>query len=249
MKVYFVGAGPGDVELLTLKAKRLLETCLCCIYAGSLISDEIMAFVPKGVELHDSSSMTLGQIVDVVDKCKKSGVDVVRLHSGEPSIYGAIMEQMNELDKLSIGYEVVPGISSFQAAAAALCLELTVPEEVQTVILTRAAGRTPVPPQQDLANLAKARATMCIFLSVGLMGDVVKKLTPEYGADTPVAVVFHASRPDQKIIAGFLGDIEKKIKDAEISKTAMIIVGKALLRSGAVSRLYSADFSHCYRQT
>ncbi len=249
MKVYFVGAGPGDPELLTIKAKRLLENCKCCIYAGSLISDEVMSFVSKGAKLHDSSSMTLGQIIKVVDDCKKGGVDVVRLHSGDPSIYGAILEQMNELDKLSVGYEVVPGVSSFQAAAAALSLELTVPERAQTVILTRATGRTPVPPEQDLTILSKARTTMCVFLSVQMIGEVVKKLSPEYGADSPVAVVFHASRPDQRIISGVLGNIEEKVKSADISKTAMIIVGPALSRSGAASRLYAADFPHGCRQT
>lgn len=244
MKVYFVGAGPGDVELLTLKAKRLLENCKCCIYAGSLISEEVVDFVPKNAELHDSSTMTLGQIVKVVEENKKKGVDVIRLHSGDPSIYGAILEQMNELDKLDVEYEVVPGVSSFQAAAAALCLELTVPEKAQTIILTRAAGRTPVPPDQDLSVLAKAKATMCIFLSVQLIGEVVKKLSPEYGAHAPVAVVFHASRPEQVIVAGLLGDIEEKIKKAGINKTAMIIVGPSLSRTGAASRLYAADFSH-----
>jgi len=185
----------------------------------------------------------------VIVKAKEAGRDVARLHSGDPSIYGAIREQMVELSRLGIDYEVVPGVSSFQAAAAALRKELTAPEISQTITLTRLAGRTPVPESQELLKLAQARATLCIFLSVDKIFDVAEKLLPAYGADCPIAVVYRASWPDQKIIEGSIADIAQKVSDAEIKKTAMIIVGWALSEKGdAVSRLYAKEFSHEYRK-
>ncbi|MBI5178106.1 MAG: precorrin-4 C(11)-methyltransferase [Nitrospinae bacterium] len=248
MKVYFVGAGPGDMDLMTVKSRRLLETCRCCIYAGSLVSGDVLSLIPAAAKKHDSAEMDLEQIIAAIKAAHGEGMDVVRLHSGDPSIYGAIREQMDELDNLGISYEVVPGVSSFQAAAAALNLELTIPEKAQTVILTRAAGRTPVPPEQDLEQLAKAKATMCIFLSVQLIGEVVKKLSPEYGGECPVAVVFHASWPDQKIVRGTLVDIAERVKSEGINRTALIVVGEALLRRQPQSKLYDKDFKHGYRK-
>jgi len=248
MKVYFVGGGPGDPKLLTIKAKELLENCQCCVYAGSLVSAEVLAIIPDSAEKHDSAAMDLNQIVDVFKRCAESGTDVVRLHSGDPSIFGAIREQMNELDKLEIGYEVIPGVSSFQAAAAALNLELTAPEVSQTVILTRTAGRTPVPAEQDLDELAKTHATLCLFLSVHNLKESAEKLAAHYGADCPAAVVSRASWPDQVILQGTLSDIAEKTKAAGISKTAMVIAGWALSRDIPASRLYAADFSHGYRR-
>jgi precorrin-4/cobalt-precorrin-4 C11-methyltransferase len=176
MKVYFVGAGPGDPDLLTVKARRLLENCAICIYAGSLVSPDVVAIVPSHAEKHDSASMDLPQIVAVFQDANARNIDVVRLHTGDPSIYGAIGEQMTELDKLGIDYEVVPGVSSFQATAAALKTELTAPETAQTIILTRASGRTPVPPEQDLEILARTHATLCIFLSVHKMAEAAEML-------------------------------------------------------------------------
>ena len=248
MKVIFVGAGPGDPELLTLKAARLLQNCQCCVYAGSLVSPEVVALVPADAEKYDSATMTLEETTAVCRKGQERGVDVIRLHTGDPSIYGAIREQMIELDKLGIAYEVVPGVSSFQAAAAALKTELTAPEVSQTIILTRTAGRTPMPAGQELERMAQTHATLCIFLSVQNMADVAQTLAVHYGADCPIAVVYRASWPDQIIVQGTLADIAAQVAEAGIGKTAMIVVGRALERQGAVSRLYAGDFTHGYRQ-
>jgi precorrin-4/cobalt-precorrin-4 C11-methyltransferase len=248
MKVYFVGAGPGDPELLTLKADRLLRACRCCIYAGSLVNPEILKRLPPEAERHDSAGMDLPQIIAVMEQGRSQDIDVVRLHSGDPSIYGAIREQMNELDRLGITYEVVPGVSSFQAAAAALPAELTAPEISQTIILTRAAGRTPVPPEQELSELGRTRATLCLFLSVDQLERICAVLIPHYGADCPAAVIYRASWPDQQIIRGTLGDLAGQVRAAGIKKTAQILVGRALSRDIPASKLYDREFSHGYRQ-
>lgn len=248
MKVYFVGAGPGNPKLLTVKAKELLENCDCCIYAGSLVSGEVISLIPDGADKYDSAGMSLDDMVKVYKEAKEKNIDVIRLHTGDPSIYGATGEQMNELDKLGIEYENIPGVSSFQAAAAALDIELTVPEKSQTIILTRAAGRTPVPESQDLSELAKSRSTLCIFLSVLDIDGVAKKLIPSYGSDCPAAVVYRASWPDQQIVRGRLSDIAGKTKAEGIKKTAIIIVGDALGENHAVSKLYYKGFSHGYRK-
>ena len=247
MKVIFVGAGPGDPELLTVKASRLLQNCQCCVYAGSLVSPDVIGLIPASAEKHDSAGMTLEETTAVCKSAHERGIDMIRLHTGDPSIYGAIREQMIELDRLGIDYEVVPGVSSFQAAAAALKTELTAPEVSQTIILTRTAGRTPMPAGQELERMAQTNATLCIFLSVQIMPTVAETLTEHYGADCPIAVVSRASWPDQVIITGTLADIAAKVADAGISKTAMIVVGRALERTGAVSRLYSGEFTHGYR--
>jgi precorrin-4/cobalt-precorrin-4 C11-methyltransferase len=248
MKVYFVGAGPGDPELLTLKADRILRGCRCCIYAGSLVNPEILRRLPPDAERHDSAGMALPEIVAVMEQGRSRDMDVVRLHSGDPSIYGAIREQMNELDRLGIAYEVVPGVSSFQAAAAALPAELTAPEISQTIILTRASGRTPVPPEQELSELGRTRATLCIFLSVDQLERITAALIPHYGGGCPAAVVYRASWPDQKTIRGTLNDIAEKAGSAGITKTALILVGRALARDVPASKLYDREFSHGYRQ-
>lgn len=248
MKVYFIGAGPGDPELLTLKAKRLLSTCPICIYAGSLINPAVLDHLPADAERYDSALMNLDEISVMFEDAQQRGLDVVRLHSGDPSIYGATREQMNELDRFGIGYEVVPGVSSFQAAAAALCTELTAPEISQTIILTRTAGRTPMPEDQDLLKLAKSNATLCIFLSAHKIGEVAMTLTEPYGSQCPVAVVYHASWPDQLVLRGTLADIGAQADSAGITKTAMIVVGWALSRDIPVSKLYDSGFTHEYRQ-
>jgi precorrin-4/cobalt-precorrin-4 C11-methyltransferase len=248
MKVYFIGAGPGDPELLTLKAKRLLSNCPICIYAGSLINPAVLDHLPADAERYDSALMSLDEITVMFQAAQQRDLDVVRLHSGDPSIYGAIREQMNELDRFGIGYEVVPGVSSFQAAAAALCTELTAPEISQTIILTRTAGRTPMPEDQDLLKLAKSNATLCIFLSAHKIGEVAKTLAEPYGGQCPVAVVYHASWPDQLVLRGTLADIGAQADAAGITKTAMIVVGWALSRDIPVSKLYDAAFTHEYRQ-
>jgi precorrin-4/cobalt-precorrin-4 C11-methyltransferase len=248
MKVIFVGAGPGDPDLLTVKALRLLQNCQCCVYAGSLVSPQVLALLPAAAEKHDSASMNLEQIVAVFCDAREANKDVIRLHTGDPSIYGAVREQMNELDTLGIEYEVVPGVSSFQAAAAALKAELTAPEISQTIILSRAAGRTPVPESQQIDRLAETRSTLCLFLSVAQIGDLAEKLAPYYGQDCPAAVVFHASWPDQRVFLGTLEDIAPKVQTENIGKTAMILVGWALAHDNPASRLYSSRFSHGYRK-
>jgi len=246
--VTFVGAGPGDPELMTLKAARLLRECQCCIYAGSLVSPEVLSLLSEDCEKHDSAEMTLEQTTEACREAVARGLSVVRLHSGDPSIYGATREQMNELDSLGIAYEVVPGVSSFQASAAALKTELTAPEVSQTIILTRDSGRTPLPPEQELSKLGASHATLCVFLSVHGIGKVVAALLPHYGEICPAAVVYRASWPDQQIIRGTLADIATKVKQAGISRTAMIVVGQALARDIPVSKLYDAGFTHGYRK-
>ena len=247
MKVIFVGAGPGDPELLTVKAHRILSSCAFCIYAGSLVSPRVIDIIPASAEKHNSAELNLDQITDLFKRGRELNIDVVRLHSGDPSIYGAIREQMNELDALGIDYEVVPGVSSFQAAAAALKIELTAPEISQTVILTRSSGRTPMPPLEELENLARSRSTMCIFLSAHKIGDIADQLAQAYGSDCPAAIVAKASWPEQKFVVGTLDDIAGQARQAGINKTAMIIAGWTLSRDVQPSRLYASDFSHEFR--
>ena len=247
MKVIFVGAGPGDPELLTLKALRCLQTAQCCIYAGSLVNPEVLRHLPANAVRHDSARMTLEDIVGVCRDARQRGMDIVRLHSGEPALYGAIGEQMRELDKLGIEYEVVPGISAFQAAAAALRKELTAPEISQTVILTRTAGRTPMPPGQELTRLAALRATLCIYLSTPNIANIAQTLADPYGKDCPVAVGYHVSWPDQNIVTGTLGDIAGKVAAAGFGKTAIILVGWALGEVAHASKLYDRHFTHEFR--
>ena len=246
--VYFLGAGPGDPELITLKGRRLLDEADVIVYAGSLVNPALLDGVKADV--HDSAGMDLDAIMGVMTSAAKAGKKVVRLHTGDPAIYGAIREQMQRLTRDNIAYEVVPGVSSALASAAALKAELTVPEVTQTVIFTRQAGRTPVPERESLCNLAATQATMCIFLSVSMIEKVVTELTSgAYPADTPVAVVEKASWPDQQIVRGTLADIAEKIKNSEIRKTAMILVGRALADDEtAASKLYDAGFSHEYRE-
>lgn len=248
MKVFFVGAGPGDPELLTVKAERLLRQCRICVFAGSLVSPGVMALVHSGAERHDSAKMSLEEILAVFDAAKKRDVDVVRLHSGDPSVYGATGEQMRGLDRLGIAYEVVPGVSAFQAAAAALKAELTAPEIAQTIILTRTPGRTPLPAQQELASLGRSGATLCIYLSGSRIDRVAETLIPLYGADCPAAVVYHASWPDEKRVTGTLGDIAGKAELAGTGQTSLILVGRALGRDIPASKLYDAGFSHQFRE-
>jgi precorrin-4/cobalt-precorrin-4 C11-methyltransferase len=252
MKVYFVGAGPGDPELLTRKAEKLLRGCAVCIYAGSLVSPEVVAMVSPAAEKHNSAAMDLSQIMKVYLAARDRHLDVVRLHTGDPSLYGAINEQMDELDRHGIDYEVVPGVSAFQAAAAALKRELTAPEVVQTVILSRAGGRTPVPEAEALENLARTKATLCLYLSIHQIEVIARSLATQYGTDCPAAVVFHASWPDQQVLTGTLADIAAKTTAAGITKTALILVGRSLAPVGALggtrSKLYDSGFSHAYRK-
>jgi precorrin-4/cobalt-precorrin-4 C11-methyltransferase len=249
MKVYIIGAGPGDPELITLKGARLIEKCPVVLYTGSLVPEAVIKRARADAKVLDSSSMTLDEIVAVMVDAQKSDRDVARVHTGDPSVFGSTAEQCRRLDQLGIAWEIVPGVSSFAAAAAALGKELTLPELCQTVILTRGEGRTMMPPDEKLEDLGRHKATLCLFLSITLIREVAEKLIPHYGADCPVAVVYKASWPDQRIIMGTLGDISEKVKSGGIKSTSMVIVGRVLTAHDfADSRLYAADFSHGYRR-
>ncbi len=245
--VTFLGAGPGDPELITVKGRRLLDGADVIVYAGSLVNPALLEGVRA--KIYDSAGMDLDGIMVIMVEAARAGKKVVRLHTGDPAIYGAIREQMYRLDRENIGYEVVPGVSSALAAAAAVKTELTVPELTQTVIFTRQAGRTPVPEQESLSNLATVQGSMCIFLSVSMMEQVVGELLAGgYPPATPVAVVEKATWPEERIVRGTLVDIAGRIQASAIRKTAMILVGQALGKNDEkVSKLYDAAFSHEYR--
>lgn len=247
MKVYFIGAGPGDPELITVKGKNIIENAGYCIYAGSLINPDILQYCNEGAKIYNSASMSLDEIIEVVEEAKGNNEDVARVHTGDPSIYGAIQEQMSELDKRNISYEVVPGVSSFLAAAAALKQELTLPGVTQTVIITRMEGKTPVPAAEGLEILARSKATLCIFLSVKQIDKVAKILIPVYGEDCPATIVYKASWKDEQIITSNLANIAGKATQYRIQKTAIIIVGKVLSGKFDYSKLYDKQFSHEYR--
>lgn len=247
-KVYFIGAGPGDPDLITVKGRRIIEQADTIIYAGSLVNREIIGCRKPGAEVHNSASMTLEDVIEVIKSSAASEKIIARVHTGDPSIYGAIREQIDELKKLSIPYEVIPGVSSFTAAASVLGMEFTLPGVSQTVICTRLEGRTPVPEREDLELLASHRASMAIFLSVHMMEDVVKKLKVHYDDDTPVAIIQKATWPDQKIVTGTLNNISGKIEDEDIDKTAMILVGDFLGKDYDRSLLYDGSFTHGFRK-
>lgn len=248
MKVYFVGAGPGAKDLVTLRAARILEKCDVCIYAGSLVNPEILEHVNPNAAIHDSSKLDIMEITELYRDASKKDLDVARLHTGDPSIFGAINEQIRELEKLGIEYEITPGVSSFQAAAACIGSELTIPEISQTVILTRISGKTKVPEIQSLDKLARTRATLCVFLSASRISDVVEAVAPYYGMSCPAYVVCKGTWPEEIIIRGSLADIANKTKEAGISKTAIILIGNGLDLSGPMSRLYDPTFSHGFRE-
>lgn len=245
--VYFIGAGPGDPDLITVKGRDTLAKADVVIYAGSLVSSEHMKFCKDGVEIHNSASMTLDDVVEVVKKAQKENKIVVRLHTGDPSIYGAIKEQMDEFDKYDIEYKVIPGVSSCTAAAAAIKKEFTLPSVTQTVILTRVEGRTPVPETEDLERLASIGASMAIFLSISMIEKVVAKLRKGYGRNVPIAVVERATWEDERVIYGTLDDIAEKIKEAGIVKCAQILVGDFIDCEYEKSKLYDKGFSHMFR--
>lgn len=249
-RVYFIGAGPGDPELITVKGKRLLEAADLIIYAGSLVNPAV--FEGAGAEVHDSSGMTLDEIIHLMSSSCEKGRIVARLHTGDTSFYSAISEQIERLRAFDIPYEVVPGVSSAMAGAAALGQELTIPEISQTVIFTRMEGRTPVPEKERLADLAKINASMVIFLSAGMIGKVRDELLEGYPEDTPVIVMEKVSWPEERIVKGTLGDIAEKVMEAGITKTALIYVGESLRASEGETRkeskLYNKDFRHGYRK-
>ncbi|APH16733.1 precorrin-4 C11-methyltransferase [Clostridium sporogenes] len=247
-KVYFIGAGPGDPDLITVKGRDILTKADVVIYAGSLVSKEHLDYCKEGVEVYNSASMTLKEVIKVIEKAHNENKSIVRLHTGDPSIYGAIKEQMDELDKLNICYEVVPGVSSFTAAAASIKKEFTLPGVSQTLILTRVEGRTPVPEKEDLEVLASRGASMALFLSVGMIDKVASKLKKGYGRNVPIAVIQRATWQDEKVAIGTLDDIAKKVKDANITKTAQILVGDFIDCKYDKSLLYDEKFTHEFRK-
>ncbi len=246
--VYFIGAGPGDAELITVKGRDTLTKADVVIYAGSLVSKEHMNYCKAGCEIHNSASMTLEQVIEVMDKAEKENKMVVRLHTGDPAIYGAIKEQMDELDKLNIQYKVIPGVSSFTAAASVIKKEFTLPSVTQTVILTRVEGRTPVPETESLEKLASIGASMAIFLSISMIDKVVAKLRKGYGRNVNIAVVERATWEDERAIIGTLDDIAEKVKEAGITKCAQILVGDFINCDYDKSLLYDKSFTHMFRE-
>ena len=247
--VIIAGAGPGAVDLMTVRCQRAIIEAEIIVYAGSLVNPEVLNFASPKCEIHDSAAMTLDEMVAVMIAGSRDGKKVLRLHTGDPAMYGAISEQINALAEAGIKVEIIPGVSSVFAAAARVGAELTLPEVTQTVILSRRAGRTPVPERESIAELARHQATMALFLSVAAISDLVAELLEGgYAPTTPVAIVYRATWPDEKVVAGDLSNIATRIEQAGIGRQAMILVGNALSRKGALSRLYADEFGHGYRE-
>ncbi|MFC0037250.1 precorrin-4 C(11)-methyltransferase [Actinomadura rayongensis] len=241
MTIHFIGAGPGAADLMTLRGRDLIAASPVCLYAGSLVPPEVLTWCPADARLIDTASMVLDDIVAAMAAAHAEGHDVARLHSGDPSVFSAMAEQMRRLDALGIPYRVTPGVPAFAAAAAALNHELTVPAVGQTVILTRTSARaTPMPPGEDLATLGRSRATIVLHLAVQRIDQVVAELLPNYGPDCPVAVVANASRPDETVLRGTLTTIAAQVVAAGVRRTAVIIVGRTLTAASFPdSHLYS----------
>lgn len=248
MKVYFIGAGPGDPELITVKGLRILKDADIIIYTGSLVSPDLLGECRKDAVIHDSATMNLEEVSTIYFEMKEKEGIILRLHTGDPSVYGAIQEQMDLLRKWDIPFEVVPGVSSFQAASAALQQQLTLPGVSQTVILSRISGRTKTPESEELSLLARSKSTMVLFLSVDQAEKVQEKLLPEYGVDTPVAVVYRASWPDEKIFRGTLGNLTSMVSGSGITRQALIFIGNVLDSEYEKSKLYDAAFTHGFRE-
>ena len=248
-KVFFIGCGPGDPDLITVKAKKLLQKADVVVYSGSLIPEQIMKMCKKA-KTFDAAKLVREEIFDILRKNAKKGKNVVRLHDGDPTIYGAIREQMDNLHKEKINSEIIPGVTSFLASAAALGSQLTLPGVTQTMIITRAEKRTKVPKREKISELAKHRATMIFYLSVQLIDNIVREaVAGGYPKTTPVGVVYRASWPDQMIITGTLQTISKKIKAQKITRTAIIIIGDVIKpKSYEYSKLYDKSFSHGFRK-
>jgi precorrin-4/cobalt-precorrin-4 C11-methyltransferase len=249
MTVHFIGAGPGAPDLITVRGLRLIESCPVCLYAGSLVPEAVIRAAPQGARVIDTASLNLDEIIAEMAAAHDAGKDVARVHSGDISLYGAIAEQMRRLDALGIPYDLTPGVPAFTAAAAALGVELTLPDIAQSVILTRTAVRASAMPEgEELETLARSRATLVLHLSINNLAAVVRRLSPIYGADCPVAVVYRASWPDERILRGSLATIRAQVKAAKMTRTALIIVGRVLgVNQFADSRLYAPDHHHVLR--
>ncbi len=249
MTIHFIGAGPGAPDLITVRGLSIIQRCPVVLYAGSLVPAEVVAEAPEGARVVDTAPMHLDEIIAEMKAAHEQGHDVARVHSGDPSIYGATAEQMRRLDALEIAYDVTPGVPAFAAAAAALATELTLPEISQTVILTRTAVRSSSMPEgEDLATLGRSGATLAVHLSVNNLARVVRELSPHYGADCPVVVAYRVPWPDQQFIRGTLSDIREKVKASGITRTALILVGRVLDEADFdESRLYAPDHPHVLR--
>jgi precorrin-4/cobalt-precorrin-4 C11-methyltransferase len=247
--VYFIGAGPGAPDLITVRGQRRIEQCPVCLYAGSLVPAEVIACAPEGAHVLDTASMHLDEIMAEIEAAHARGQDVARVHSGDPSLYGAIAEQIRRLEAAGIQYEIVPGVPAYTAAAASLGKELTLPDISQTVILTRTAMKSSgMPSGEELETLGQSGATLAIHLSVRNLRYVEEALTPYYGADCPVAVIYRASWPDEQVIRGTLSDIRDKVRAAKITRTALVMVGRVLGDNEfADSHLYDPDSVHLLR--
>mgnify|MGYP005992572339 CR=1 FL=1 len=249
MTVHFIGAGPGAPDLITVRGLKLIQACPVCLYAGSLVPEEVVAEAPEGARVIDTAPLNLEEIIAEIQDAHARGLNVARVHSGDPSIYGATAEQMRRLDALGIDYDVTPGVSAYAAAAAALKRELTLAGVGQTVIITRTAVRASGMPQgEDLDTLGRSGATLAIHLSINNLAKVVRELTPHYGADCPVVIAYRVGWPDQAFIEGTLGDIRPKVKASGITRTALILVGRVLNPEGFDdSKLYDATHTHVLR--
>lgn len=248
--VHIVGAGPGGVDLITVRGQRYLEEADVIIYAGSLVNPELLKLAGKEAKLYDSARMTLEEVMEIVDQAHRAGQRVVRLHTGDPCIYGAIREQMDWMEKKGIPYDICPGVSSFCGAAAALGMEYTLPEVTQSVVITRMAGRTPVPERESIRSFAAHGAVMVIFLSTGMLGELAKELTAGgYSGDTPAAIVYKATWPQEKVVRCSVGTLKESADREDISKTALIIVGDSVAQTGYErSRLYDPVFTTEFRE-
>lgn len=245
--IHFVGAGPGDPELLTRKAERLLWSCQVCLWAGSLVNPEILKLLDPRCRVVDSSGLDLEATTGLLVRAHEEGLDVVRLHTGDPSLFGAVAEQIRELDARGVPWEVVPGVSSFQAAAAVLGVELTAPEVSQAVVLCRTPGRTPVPSGQKPSDFAASGATLCLFLSASALASELAAIASVRGAGCPAAAVWKASWPDQFVVRATVGTLAERVREAGLDRQIMVVVGEALVGAGARSRLYHPSFSHGWR--
>ncbi|MBS4936773.1 MAG: precorrin-4 C(11)-methyltransferase [Lachnospiraceae bacterium] len=246
--VYFIGAGPGDPELLTIKGKKIIDSADVIIYAGSLVNREVLKDIKSGAKVYNSATMHLEEVIEVMKEAEKKNLMTARVHTGDPAIFGAHREQMDALEQERIEFCVIPGVSSFVAAAAALKKEYTLPEVTQSIILTRMEGRTPMPEKESIEAFAKHQATMVIFLSANRIEELVEQLQTSYPVDTPIALVYKASWPEEKIIQGNLGNIAELVRKANITKTGLIVVGRFLGDQYALSKLYDKHFSHEYRE-
>ena len=248
--IHFVGAGSGGADLITVRGARLLGEADCVIYAGSLVNPDVLQYAREGCALHDSAGMTLEEVLAVMADNERAGKATVRLHTGDPSLYGAIREQMDRLEELGLAYDVTPGVSSFCGAAAALRAEYTLPEVSQSVIITRMAGRTPVPEGEQLRKMASHGCTMVLFLSTGLLEEAERELLAggAYTADTPAAIVYKATWPDERVFRCTVGTLAKTARDNHITKTALITIGGFLGTEYERSKLYDPAFSHGCRE-